>query len=466
MEHKELREKLLYAPKNGYDRISGEERRGIFQMAEDYKAFLGRSKTERDTVVATAELAEAAGFVPYSRGMKLTPGDRVYTVNRGKSILLAVIGRESLADGAHILAAHIDSPRLDLKPMPLYEDKKELAYLKTHYYGGIKKYQWTAIPLELRGVVALKDGSVIDVEIGAKPDDPVLTITDLLPHLGKDQMAKPMSEGVTGEALNVLVGSIPLRDDEGADRVKLAVLAYLNEQYGICEEDFFSAELTVIPNFPVRDVGFDRSLIGGYGHDDRCCAYSILRALLDISGVPAKTAVCVLADKEEIGSVGITGMQSQFFDTFMEDLCESFGVPLRACFEASSCLSADVCNAFDPIYAETCDPRNSAYANYGVGLMKYTGARGKSGSNDAVPELIGTLRAAFDSAGVVWQSGELGKVDQGGGGTVAGYMGNRNISTVDIGIPVLSMHAPYEVISKLDLFMSVRAMSAYCAMEE
>ena len=298
------------------------------------------------------------------------------------------------------------------------------------------------------------------------PGDPVLTITDLLPHLGKDQVSKTLAEGVAGEALNVLVGSIPMRDDEGSDRAKLAVLAYLNEQYGITEEDFYSAELTIVPRFPVSDVGFDRSFIGGYGHDDRCCAYSAIRALFDINGTPAKTAVCVLADKEEIGSVGITGMQSHFFDTFMEDLCDSFKVPVRVCFEASTCLSADVCNAFDPIYAEVSDPRNSAYANYGVGFMKYTGARGKSGSNDAVPELIGSLRAALDNAGVVWQMSELGKVDQGGGGTVACYMGNRNISTIDVGIPVLSMHAPYEVIAKLDLYMAVRAMSAYCAMEE
>lgn len=465
MEHKELREKLLYTPKNGYDRISEEERRSVFKAAEGYKTFLSRAKTERDAVMTAVELAEAEGFVPYSRGMKLTPGDRVYTVNHGKSIILAVIGRENLQEGAHILAAHIDSPRLDLKPMPMYEDRKELVYLKTHYYGGIKKYQWAAIPLELRGVVALTDGGVVNVEIGAKPGDPVFTITDLLPHLGKDQSAKTLAEGISGEALNVLIGSIPMAGDEGADRAKLAILSYLYEQYGIREEDFLSAELSIIPNFPVSDVGLDRSLIGGYGHDDRCCAYSAIRALFDIGGVPVKTAVCVLADKEEIGSVGVTGMQSQFFDTFMSNLCGG-DCYMRECYANSTCLSADVCNAFDPIYAEVSDPLNSAYANYGVGLMKYTGARGKSGSNDANAELIGALRAAFDSKNVVWQMGELGKVDQGGGGTVACYMGNRNISTIDIGIPVLSMHAPYEVIAKFDLYMAIRAMSAFCAMEE
>lgn len=466
MEHKELREKLLYSPKNGYDRISGEERRGVFKAAEAYKTFLSRAKTERDAAMAAVELAEAEGFVPYSRGMKLAPGDRVYTVNHGKSVILAVVGRDGLDAGAHILAAHIDSPRLDLKPMPMYEDKKELVYFKTHYYGGIKKYQWAAIPLELRGVVALTGGGVVNVEIGAKPGDPVFTITDLLPHLGKEQNEKKLADGISGEALNVLIGSIPMADDEGADRAKLAILAYLSEQYGIREEDFLSAELSIIPHFPVSDVGFDRSLIGGYGHDDRCCAYAAIRALFDIAGTPAKTAVCVLADKEEIGSVGVTGMQSRFFDTFMEDLCEGFGVPVRACYEASSCLSADVCNAFDPIYAEVSDPRNSAYANYGVSFMKYTGSRGKSGSNDANAELIGTLRTALDAANVVWQMSELGKVDQGGGGTVACFMGNRNISTIDIGIPVLSMHAPYEVIAKFDLYMAIRAMSAFCAIEE
>jgi len=464
MDNKELREKLFYAPKNGYDRISDEERRNVFKLAEEYKAYLTASPTERDTVQTTIELAEKQGFVPYTRGMELKPGDRVYTVGYAKSIILAVIGNAPMTEGAHILAAHIDSPRLDLKPMPMYEDRKELVYFKTHYYGGVKKYQWVTIPLALRGVVALKGGGVVNVEIGTKPGDPVFTITDLLPHLGKDQMTRSLAEGITGEALNVLIGSIPMKDDEGSDRAKFAILNYLYEQYGITESDFLSAELAIVPNFPVSDVGFDRSFIGGYGHDDRCCAYAALHALLEM-GTPAKTAVCILADKEEIGSVGVTGMQSQYFDTFMSALCggDCF---LRQCYENSSCLSADVCNAFDPIYAEVSEARNSAYANYGVGIMKYTGARGKSGSNDAGAEFVGTVRTALDEAGIVWQMAELGKVDQGGGGTVAGYMGNRNIQTIDIGVPVLSMHAPYEVISKLDLYMTARAMSAFCALEE
>ena len=459
MEAKELREKLFYAPKNGYDRISGEESRLVFKAAEEYKTFLSRSKTERDAVLAAVELAEAAGFVPYSRGMRLTAGSRVYTVNRGKSIILAVIGRDSLENGAHILAAHIDSPRLDLKPMPLYEDKKELVYLKTHYYGGIKKYQWTAIPLELRGVVALRDGGLINVEIGGKPGDPVLTITDLLPHLGKDQMAKTLADGVSAESLNVLVGSIPLRDDEGSDRAKLAILSWLNEQYGITEEDFYSAELTIVPNFPVSDVGFDRSLIGGYGHDDRVCAYAELKAIYETEA-PERTAVCILADKEEIGSEGVSGMQSQAFDTFMADLCETQGVALRRCFEKSFCLSADVCNAFDPNYPEVSEKRNEAKVNYGMGICKFTGARGKSGTSDASAEIVAHLRRLFADAGVVWQMCELGKVDQGGGGTIAKYMANRNIDTIDAGVPVLSMHAPFETVSKFDCWMTYKGVLA------
>ena len=461
----EIREKLFYSPKNAYTAIDAHTKRAIGQFAEDYKLFLDRSKTERDCVMVVTELAEARGFVPYMRGMELSPGDRVYTVNRNKSIILAVIGKQPLSEGANILAAHIDSPRLDLKPLPLYEDKKELVYFKTHYYGGIKKYQWTAIPLELRGVVALSGGGVVNVSIGADPSDPVLTITDLLPHLASKQMTKSMAEGVTGESLRVLIGSVPdTEDEEGGDCAKLAILKLLYEKYGITEHDFLSAELTVVPNFPTRDVGLDRSLIGGYGHDDRCCAYPALRAVMDIP-TPYKTAVCILADKEEIGSVGATGMQSEYFDTFMADLCGG-GDAMRICYENSACLSADVTNAFDPLYAEVCDTQNSAYANYGVCFMKYTGSRGKSGSNDAEAEFIGQLRGALEKASVIWQVGELGRVDAGGGGTVAGFMSRRNISTIDVGVPVLSMHAPFEVISKLDLYMALRAMRTFCVMEE
>ena len=463
-EKENLREKLFYAPKNAYRTIDEQTRRAVFKFADGYKDYLDKSRTERDCVFASAELAEAHGFVPYSRGLKLTAGDRVYTINRNKSILLAVIGKKPMTDGVNILAAHIDSPRLDLKPMPVSEEKSELVYFKTHYYGGIKKYQWTAIPLELRGVVALADGGVVNVSIGADPGDPIFTVTDLLPHLASKQMTQTLADGVTGENLRVLIGSIPDAEEEGADLAKLAILKLLYEKYGIVEQDFLSAELSIVPNFPTRDVGLDRSMIGGYGHDDRCCAYPALSALLDLP-TPEKTAVCILADKEEIGSVGATGMQSEFFDTFISDLCggDCF---MRRCYENSACLSADVTNAYDPLYADVCDPQNSAYANYGVCFMKYTGARGKSGSNDAEAEFVGRLRGILDKGKVIWQMAELGRVDAGGGGTVAGYMSRRNISTIDIGVPVLSMHSPFEVISKLDLFMALRAMLAFCAAAE
>ncbi|NLD88147.1 MAG: aminopeptidase [Clostridiales bacterium] len=460
---KNPRDKLFFTKKNGYDTICSSEKKEIFKFAEGYKKFITASKTERMAVKSTVALAEKNGFVPYSRGMKLRPGDRIYTVNRSKYIILAAIGTRPMSDGIRVVASHIDSPRLDLKPLPLYEDK-ELAFFKTHYYGGIRKYQWVTIPLELYGVVALKDGSVFDVEIGSRPTDPMFTITDLLPHLGKDQAKKTLEEGIAGESLNLLIGSIPSESDtEGSDRVKLAILEYLNDEYGITEEDFLSAELSAVPAFEARDIGLDRSLVGAYGHDDRVCAYSSVMAIFD-QKIPEKTCLCVLADKEEIGSVGSTGMKSYFFDNFIEELCGG-KTTVNRCFSSSSCLSADVCNAFDPNYPEVSEPRNSAYCNYGVNMMKYTGARGKSGSSDADAEYIASLRDAFDKADVIWQTSELGKVDQGGGGTVAGYMSERNIDTVDLGVPVLSMHAPYEVIAKLDLYMAYRAMSAFYGMK-
>ena len=375
------------------------------------------------------------------------------------AMMLAVIGEKSLADGVSIGAAHIDSPRLDLKPNPLYEDG-ELAYFKTHYYGGIRKYQWTALPLELHGVMALKDGTCVRVRIGADPGEPRLVITDLLPHLGAEQNKKPLAEAVPGETLNLLLGSRPIGDAEDAGRVKLAVMKLLHDKYGVTEDDFTSAELEAVPAVNACEVGLDRSMLGAYGHDDRVCAYAALRALLDLEAAPAKTAVCVLADKEEIGSDGVTGMQSAAFDTFMEDLCAAQDVPVRACFEKSFCLSADVTAAFDPNFADVYEKRNAAYLNYGVGLCKYTGARGKSGASDASAETVAYVRRLFDGAGVIWQIAELGKVDAGGGGTVAMYMANRNIATLDAGVPVLSMHAPFEVVAKLDCYETYRGMKA------
>ena len=452
------REALLYQQKNGYDCLSPADESAMRAYSEDYKKFLDSSMTEREAVDTAISLAEARGFKPLVRGMELRPGDKVYRSNRGKAVMLAVVGSQPLDQGAKIGAAHIDSPRLDLKPSPLYEDA-ELAFLKTHYYGGIRKYQWVTIPLELHGVVALKDGSVVKVAIGSAAGDPLFTIDDLLPHLGAEQSKKPLGEAIPGENLNILVGSRPFQDDEGDQRVKLAIMDILNQKYGIVEEDFISAELSVVPAFHASDIGFDRSLIGAYGHDDRVCAYASLAALLQL-GTPERTAVCMLADKEEIGSEGVSGMKSRAFDTFMEDLCQSQSVPLRACYEKSFCLSADVTAAYDPNFAEVYEKRNSAFVNYGMGLCKYTGARGKSGASDASAELVAYVRRVLDGAGVVWQMAELGKADQGGGGTVAVFMAERNIDTLDAGVPVLSMHAPFETVSKLDCYMTYKGIKA------
>ncbi len=453
-----LRKALLYQKKNGYDRLAPGELEAIHDYCEDYKAFLNAGKTERECVDRAIAMAEAAGFRPYTRGMALKAGDKVYTANRGKAIMLAVIGKRGLDQGVNIGAAHIDSPRLDLKQNPLYETE-ELAYLKTHYYGGIRKYQWVTIPLELHGVVALKNGETVRVSVGNGAGDPLFTIDDLLPHLGVEQSRKPLGEAIPAESLNILVGSRPLADDKGSDRVKLEVLDLLNRKYGIVEEDFISAELCAVPAFSACDIGFDRSMIGSYGHDDRVCAYAALAALLQLD-TPARTAVCMLADKEEIGSEGVTGMKSAAFDTFMEDLCAAQGVLPRVCYEKSFCLSADVTAAYDPNFAEVYEKRNSAFVNYGMGLCKYTGARGKSGASDASAEVVAYARKVLDGSDVVWQMAELGKVDAGGGGTVAVFMAERNIDTLDAGVPVLSMHAPFETVGKLDCYMTYKGMRA------
>lgn len=458
----EIRNELFYKQKNGYDTMSTQQRIDMEDYCRGYMAFLNEARTEREAVKIAIEMAEDKGFVEYVDGMKLSPGDKVYCNNRSKALMLAVIGRKSLEEGCVIAGAHVDSPRIDLKQNPLYESD-ELAYFKTHYYGGIKKYQWVTIPLELHGVVALKNGETIDVSIGHDPSDPQFVITDLLPHLGKEQMRKTMEEGITGEGLNILIGSIPYAD-EGSDRVKLAVMSILNDRYGIVEEDFLSAELTAVPAFEVREIGLDRSLIGGYGHDDRVCAYAELKAILDLDEAPEKTAVCILADKEETGSDGVSGMQSSAFECFMEELCAGQNVPLRRCFKNSFCLSADVTAAFDPNFPEVSEKRNDAKLNYGMGICKFTGARGKSGTSDASAEIVGYLRRIFADAGVVWQMSELGKVDQGGGGTIAKYMANRNIDTIDAGVPVMSMHAPFEVVAKFDCFMTyLGVLAAYKA---
>ena len=456
-ERKTQREKLLSQRKNGYDRVPAQEIPAMERYCSLYKTFLHQGKTERECARVAVELAEKAGFKPYERGMELKPGDRIYRVNRGKSVMLAVIGKQSLEKGAQIVAAHIDSPRLDLKPNPLYEDS-ELAFFKTHYYGGIRKYQWVTIPLELHGVVAKKDGTVVEVRLG-EDKEPKFVITDLLPHLGGEQGKKPLNEAVPGESLNILLGSCPSGEEDEKDRVKMQILEKLYEKYGITEDDFTSAELEAVPAAAPTDIGLDASLIGAYGHDDRVCGFAALQGILELAE-PEKTAVCMLADKEEIGSMGVTGMQSAAFDTFLHDLCDGQGVPLRACYENAFCLSCDVTAAYDPNFPEVFEKRNAAFVNYGVGLCKYTGARGKSGASDASAETVAYVRRVLDEADVLWHISELGKVDAGGGGTVAMYMANRNIATLDAGVPVLSMHAPFETVAKLDCYMTYKACKA------
>ena len=456
-ERKTQREKLLSQRKNGYDRVPAQEIPAMERYCSLYKTFLHQGKTERECARVAVELAEKAGFKPYERGMELKPGDRIYRVNRGKSVMLAVIGKQSLEKGAQIVAAHIDSPRLDLKPNPLYEDS-ELAFFKTHYYGGIRKYQWVTIPLELHGVMAKKDGTVVEVRLG-EDKEPKFVITDLLPHLGGEQGKKPLNEAVPGESLNILLGSCPSGEEDEKDRVKMQILEKLYEKYGITEDDFTSAELEAVPAAAPTDIGLDASLIGAYGHDDRVCGFAALQGILELAE-PEKTAVCMLADKEEIGSMGVTGMQSAAFDTFLHDLCDGQSVPLRACYENSFCLSCDVTAAYDPNFPEVFEKRNAAFVNHGVGLCKYTGARGKSGASDASAETVAYVRRVLDEADVLWHISELGKVDAGGGGTVAMYMANRNIATLDAGVPVLSMHAPFETVAKLDCYMTYKACKA------
>ncbi len=460
-EKKDYRKELFYEKKNGYDSMDAAAREAMEAYCEGYKAYLNDSRTEREAVANAIRLAEREGFVEYRAGMELKAGDKVWFNNRGKALMLAVAGKKPLSEGVVVAAAHVDAPRLDLKQTPLYEDN-ELAFFKTHYYGGIKKYQWTAIPLELHGVVATKDGEVIEVVIGREKDDPQFVISDLLPHLAADQMKKTLAEGVTGEGLNILIGSAPYAD-EGADRVKLAVMSILNSRYDITEEDFISAELCAVPAFEVRDIGLDRSLIGAYGHDDRVCAYAELKAIFDVKE-PEQTCVCILADKEETGSDGVSGMKSEAFEWFVGDMCKVQGADLRDCFAHSICVSADVTAAFDPNYPEVSEKLNTARLNYGVGLHKFTGSRGKAGTNDAPAELVAYMRRICAENGVQWQMCELGKVDQGGGSTVAMYMGNRNIATIDAGVPVLSMHAPFEIVAKYDCYMTYKCvLAAYSA---
>lgn len=459
MDVKELKEKLFYSTEHSAKRISDEEIKKADEFCEGYKKFLNDAKTERESVDVSILIAEKAGFKPYEKGKKYVAGDRYYINNRNKSAAFVVIGEEDASKGVRIGAAHIDSPRLDLKPNPLYEEI-ELAMLKTHYYGGIRKYQWAVIPLALHGVFIKKDGTKVNINIGEDENDPVFVINDLLPHLASEQNKRSLADGIKGEELNILIGSRPFKADEGSELVKLNILNILYEKYGVTEADFLSAELEAVPAFKAKDVGFDRSLIGAYGHDDRVCAYPSLMALCDIK-VPKRTAICVLADKEEIGSMGNTGLNSDFLLHVISDIARMQGVEPDDALRASQCLSADVNAAVDPTFQDVFERRNASFINYGVVITKYTGARGKSGSNDASAEYMAEIRKMLDDANIIWQTGELGKIDIGGGGTVALYIASLGIETVDLGVPVLSMHSPMETVSKIDVYMTFRAMGEF-----
>lgn len=446
--------------KSAWERIK--DKKTVMDFCEGYIKYLNNSKTERLCVNYSRRLLEAEGFKDLDSVDKLVPGMKVYKINRGKNVVAAIIGKEPVKNGCNLVAAHIDSPRLDLKQIPLYEDGN-LCLFKTHYYGGIKKYQWTAIPLSLIGVAVLEDGTVIDVNIGEHESDPILTISDLLPHLAADQMSKTIKEAFTGEDLNVIAGSLPA--DCEKDKYKQTVLNILKDKYQIEEDDLISAELELVPTFSARSLGLDSSLVASYGQDDRVCGYTALKALLEIDN-PEKTAVCFLADKEEIGSMGNTGMQSRFYENFVAHMIDKqvsnySDLLLRDCLSNSMCLSSDVTCGFDPNYKSVSEPLNTAYIGEGVAFAKFTGARGKSGTSDANAEFVAKIRKILNDADVAWQMAELGKVDQGGGGTVAQYIANLDIDTIDCGVPLLSMHSPYEVASKVDVYMAYKAYKAF-----
>ena len=456
----EMFDKLSYKKKNVFEESSSEEIKKIFEYSKGYMKFLDDAKTEREAVIASIAMIEKQGYTEYKLGDKLSIGDKKYYNNNGKSLVMFKIGTENLEEsGIRILASHIDSPRIDLKQVPLYEDAG-MGFLKTHYYGGVKKYQWTAIPLALHGVMVKANGDVVDVKIGEDDNDPVFYINDLLPHLAQRQSQEPLGTAISGETLNILVGGLPYDCDDVSDKIKLTVLSMLNDKYGVTEEDFFSAELSLVPAFKARDIGFDRALIGAYGHDDRVCSYPALTALLDNDST-GKTVMVILADKEEVGSVGLTGMQSDILIdliSMISNACKADPIIVRS---KSKCLSADVNAAYDPNFADVYEKRNSAMLSCGTCLSKYTGSRGKSGTSDASAEFVGFVRRLFNENGVIWQTSELGKVDAGGGGTVAMFIANHNIETVDLGVPVISMHAPYEVVSKADVYSTYKAFCAF-----
>ncbi|MDD6275879.1 MAG: aminopeptidase [Clostridia bacterium] len=455
-----LQDKLFMKKKHAASVIDDSEMQAAMDYAEGYKSFLNDNKTEREVAKFFVAEAEKRGFKPFDRKAKYAPGDKVYYLNRKKAVILAVIGKKSVGEGVRLVAAHIDSPRLDLKPNPLYE-ANEVALFKTHYYGGIKKYQWPTIPLSLHGVIVRRDGTEVEVSLGEKEGEPQFVISDLLPHLGAEQSKRTLGDGIKGEELNVIVGSLPFKSDSGSELVKLNIMKLLNEKYGISEEDFLTAELEMVPAAKVSDIGFDRSLVGGYGHDDRVCAYPEATAIFGLDEIPEHTSVAILTDKEETGSDGNTGLNSSYLRYFIADLAAMEGLADRDVLSKSKCLSADVNAAFDPTFSSPFEPNNASYLNKGIVVTKYTGARGKSGTSDASAEYVGEVTRILNDSNVVWQLGELGAVDAGGGGTVAMYIANMDVDVIDVGVPVLSMHSPFEVISKLDIYMAHKAFTAF-----
>ena len=462
-EYESLKESLFNKKENGWEKTTQEQKEQINVFGDEYIYFLNKCKTEREAVDFCKEILLKNGFIDLRDKPVLLPGDKVFFVNRNKSMYIAVIGEDVLEKGLNIVGAHLDSPRLDLKPNPLYEDMG-FAYFKTHYYGGIKKYQWTTIPLSIHGVIVKTSGERIKINIGEEETDPIFTITDLLPHLAQDQMEKKLKEGISGEDLNLLIGSIPYGDEKTTEKVKLNVLKILNEKYGITEKDLLSAEIELVPAFKARSLGFDRSMVAGYGQDDRVCSYTALRAILNVNN-PKKTAVCILSDKEEIGSMGNTGMESHVFDTFIAELLNKKGENrpnlLDKVFCNSKMLSADVDAGLDPIYASVSEKNNASFLGYGIGVNKYTGARGKSGASDANAEYVAEIRALLETNQIPYQIAELGKVDVGGGGTIAYILANKGIDVIDCGVPVLSMHSPYEVTSKYDIYAAYKTYEAF-----
>ena len=454
-----MAEELSYKKRNVFEESSPEKIKLMFDYCEGYKNYLDRAKTERESTKEAILLAEKFGYTEYKLGEKLMPGDKKYLNQHGKALVLMNIGKDDIEkEGIRIIVSHVDSPRIDLKQVPLYEDSG-MGFLKTHYYGGIKKYQWTAIPLAMHGVVVNGDGETVEVSIGEDESDPLFYINDLLPHLSERQVKEPLGTAIAGETLNILIGGLPYDDPEVSERIKLTALSLLNDKYGITEEDFISAELSLVPAYKARDIGFDRALVAAYGHDDRVCAYTSFTALFDTP--TDRTVMVVLADKEEIGSVGLTGMQSDIITDIIAEISESLGKKASVVRSHSKCLSADVSAAYDPNFADVYEKKNSAMISCGACMNKFTGARGKSSTNDASAEFVGFIRKLFAEKGIIWQTAELGKVDIGGGGTVAMHIANHNIETVDLGVPVISMHAPYEVVSKADVYSTYEAFCAF-----